>query len=107
MAVGIGSFGPVELNAASPQYGHITSTPKPGWQNIDLAGEVARALAVPVAFDTDVNAAALGEQRWGAAREVATCVYLDNRHGNWRRHAHPRSHPFRDGPYADTARSYS
>jgi fructokinase len=75
-AVGIGSFGPVELEPASPLYGHITSTPKQGWQNVDLAGVVARELGVPVGFDTDVNAAALGETRWGAARDVASCVYL-------------------------------
>ncbi len=75
-AVGIGSFGPLELDRAAPLYGHITSTPKPGWQNVDLACEVGRELGVPVGFDTDVNAAALGETRWGAARDVASCVYL-------------------------------
>jgi fructokinase len=75
-AVGIGSFGPVELDRRSPLYGHITSTPKPGWRNVDLAGEVRRALGVPVAFDTDVNAAALGETRWGAGRDIASCLYL-------------------------------
>ncbi len=70
-AVGIGSFGPVDLKT-----GHITSTPKAEWRNFDLAGEVRRALGVPVAFDTDVNAAVLGEARWGAARGVANCIYL-------------------------------
>jgi fructokinase len=70
-AVGIGSFGPVDLKT-----GHITSTPKAEWRNFDLAGEVRRALAAPVAFDTDVNAAVLGEARWGAARGVRNCIYL-------------------------------
>lgn len=74
--VGIASFGPVDLNPASPHWGYITSTPKEGWRNVDLAGNVKRALGVPVAFDTDVNAAALGEQRWGAARGLDTFVYV-------------------------------
>jgi fructokinase len=75
-AVGIGSFGPVNLDRASPHYGYITSTPKPGWQNTDVAGVFRAALNIPVGFDTDVNAAALGESRWGAARDVASCIYL-------------------------------
>jgi fructokinase len=70
-AVGIGSFGPVDLRT-----GHITSTPKSGWQDYDLAGEVRRALQVPIGFDTDVNAAALGEARWGAAQGCANFLYL-------------------------------
>ena len=75
-AVGIGSFGPVELNRASPRYGYITSTPKPGWRNTNLAGAVGAALGVPVGFDTDTNAALLGEARWGAGRDVSSCLYL-------------------------------
>jgi fructokinase len=75
-AVGIGSFGPVDLDPASPRYGFITSTPKAGWQNTNLARRVGDSLGVPVGFDTDVNAAALGETRWGAARDVSSCVYL-------------------------------
>jgi fructokinase len=75
-AVGIGSFGPVDLNPASPTWGYITSTPKPGWQNFDLAGAFARGLGVPVRFNTDVNAAVLGEARWGAGRDVSNCLYL-------------------------------
>ena len=70
-AVGIASFGPVDLKA-----GRITSTPKPGWANTDFAGTVRRALGVPVGFDTDVNGAALGEWRWGAARGLDTFLYL-------------------------------
>ena len=63
-AIGIGSFGPVDLNPQSPTYGYITTTPKPGWAQADLRGRIQRALNVPVAFDTDVNAAALGEHYW-------------------------------------------
>jgi fructokinase len=75
-AVGIASFGPVDLDPASPTWGHITTTPKPGWRNFDFAGEVQRALGVPVAFETDVNAAVLAEAEWGAAREVPNALYL-------------------------------
>ncbi len=75
-AVGIGAFGPVDLDPASAHYGHITSTPKAGWQYTDLAGRVRNALQVPVGFDTDVNAAALAETCWGAARDVSSALYL-------------------------------
>lgn len=63
-AVGIASFGPVDLNPASPTWGCITTTPKPGWAGVDLRGQVQQALNLPVAFDTDVNAAAFGEYTW-------------------------------------------
>lgn len=75
-AVGIGSFGPVCLHRESAEYGHITSTPKLAWQNFDLAGSVSRSLGVPAGFDTDVNAAALGEAEWGAARGLSDFLYL-------------------------------
>jgi fructokinase len=75
-AVGIGSFGPIEVHSSSPRFGYITSTPKAGWRNVDLAGPVKRTLNLPVGFDTDVNAAALGEHRWGAARGLDTFVYI-------------------------------
>jgi fructokinase len=75
-AVGIASFGPVDLHPASPTYGFITSTPKPGWANVDMAGATQAALGVPVGFDTDVNAAGLAEWRWGAARDVDSVLYL-------------------------------
>lgn len=75
-ALGIASFGPIELDRASEAYGHITSTPKLEWRNYDFVGNVARILNVPVGFDTDVNAAALAEARWGAARDVEDFVYL-------------------------------
>lgn len=75
-AVGIASFGPVDPNPDSPTFGYITTTPKPGWANTDFAGAIGRALAAPVGFDTDVNGAALGEWRWGAAQGLDTFIYL-------------------------------
>lgn len=75
-AVGIAAFGPLDLHASSSTYGFITSTPKAGWRNTDLAGAISRALGLPVGIDTDVNGAALGEWRWGAARELDNFLYL-------------------------------
>jgi fructokinase len=75
-AVGIASFGPVELRTGNPRYGYITATPKPGWTDTDLVGPIGSALGVPVGFDTDVAGAALGEGRWGAARGLSTFVYM-------------------------------
>jgi fructokinase len=75
-AIGIGSFGPLDGNPASPTWGYITTTPKPGWAQTDVGREIRRRLAVPVAFDTDVNAAALGEHRWGAAQGLDTSCYI-------------------------------
>jgi fructokinase len=75
-AVGIGSFGPICTDKHSPAWGHITSTPKLAWRNYDLAGPICAALGIPVGFDTDVNAAALGEARWGAAQGIADVLYL-------------------------------
>jgi fructokinase len=75
-AIGIGSFGPLDADPASPTWGHITTTPKPGWAHTDVGPEIRRRLAVPVAFDTDVNAAALGEHRWGAAQGLDTFCYI-------------------------------
>src|SRR2546421_3433557 len=75
-AIGIGSFGPISPDRSAPDYGYITSTPKPGWAQTDLVGTIERALEVPVGFDTDVNAAALGERRWGGAQGLTTFMYL-------------------------------
>jgi fructokinase len=75
-AVGIGSFGPLDADPASPTWGYITTTPKPGWANTDVAGAIRRRLDVPVAFDTDVNAAALAEHLWGAAVGLAAFAYV-------------------------------
>ena len=75
-AIGIASFGPVDLDPDSATFGYITSTPKPGWANYDLAGTMNRELGVPVGFDTDVNGAALGEGRWGAGRGLSDFLYV-------------------------------
>jgi fructokinase len=76
VAIGIASFGPLDLNKESPRYGYITTTPKPGWTNINLAGIINAALSTPVAIDTDVNSAALGEREWGAAQGLKTFIYV-------------------------------
>ncbi len=75
-AIGIASFGPVDPDPKSPTFGTITTTPKPGWAHTDFAGSIKEALNVPVGFDTDVNGAALGEHRWGAAQGLDTFIYL-------------------------------
>ncbi|HEU0086230.1 MAG TPA: ROK family protein [Pseudonocardiaceae bacterium] len=75
-AIGIASFGPVELRRSHPRYGFITTSPKPGWTEVDLVGPIRAALGAPVGFDTDVNGAALGEGRWGVARGLDSFVYL-------------------------------
>jgi len=75
-AVGVASFGPLDLDRRSATFGCITSTPKPGWADTDLVGPLQRGLGVPIALDTDVNAAALGEWRWGAGQGLDTLVYL-------------------------------
>lgn len=73
-AVGVGSFGPLELDPASPDYGRIVSTPKPGWSGADVLA-LGQGLAVPVGLDTDVNGAALAEGLWGAARGLDSWAY--------------------------------
>jgi fructokinase len=75
-AIGIGSFGPVDADPRSPTWGYVTTTPKPGWQHTSVAGVVRDELGLPVAFDTDVAAAALAEQRWGAGRDQPSLCYL-------------------------------
>ena len=75
-AIGVAAFGPLDPDPDSPTFGFITPTPKPGWANTDFAGVIRRALRLPVGFDTDVNGAALAEQRWGAAQGLDTFVYL-------------------------------
>ena len=75
-ALGIGTFGPVDLNPASPTYGWITKTPKPGWQDTPLLQSLRDALGVPAKIDTDVNAAALAEWRLGAAKGLNSCLYV-------------------------------
>jgi len=75
-AVGIGCFGPIGLDPDSSTYGHVTTTPKEGWQDADVVGPLRVALGVPIGFDTDVNVAALGEGTWGAAKGLDTFLYL-------------------------------
>jgi fructokinase len=75
-AIGIGCFGPVDLDRGSPTYGSILSTPKLSWRNFPIVQRFEQALGIPVGFDTDVNAAALGEAVWGCTRDVSTSVYI-------------------------------
>jgi fructokinase len=75
-ALGIASFGPVDLKPGSPTYGFITSTNTPGWRHPDVAQRLGRRLGVPVGFDTDVNGAALAEGRWGAAQGLDDYAYV-------------------------------
>ncbi|WP_418040863.1 ROK family protein [Paenibacillus xylanilyticus] len=74
-AIGIGSFGPIDLKLDSPTYGYITTTPKSEWENCNVVGILKRESPVPFGWDTDVNAAALGEVTWGAAQGLDNCVY--------------------------------
>ena len=75
-AIGIASFGPLDLDPGSPTAGFLTATPKPLWSHVDVAGPMRRALMLPVGLDTDVNAAALAEHRWGAGVGDDPLVYL-------------------------------
>lgn len=74
-ALGVGTFGPIDVNRSSATYGYITSTPKPGWRDVDVLGELKSYINVPIGFDTDVNGAALAEALWGSAKGVNSCVY--------------------------------
>jgi fructokinase len=75
-AIGVGSFGPVDVDRRSPTWGHVTSTPKPGWQHTPVGPVLRERLKLPVVFDTDVNAAAIGEHRWGAGAGAGNICYL-------------------------------
>lgn len=75
-ALGVGCFGPVELDRSSPRWGRITTTPKPGWSGTDVVAMLGARLEVPIAFETDVNAAAVGEARWGAGAGLETFAYV-------------------------------
>ena len=75
-ALGIGSFGPVDLDKESKTFGYITSTPKLAWANYDIVGEIKKELRIPVGFDTDVNAAALGEATWGSIKGLSSGIYI-------------------------------
>lgn len=75
-AVGVASFGPIELDPASPAFGSITETTKPQWPRTDVLGRLTEGFAVPTAFDTDVNGAALAEMAWGAGQGVDDFAYI-------------------------------
>lgn len=75
-AIGFACFGPLDPNPASPTYGCILPTPKPGWAGANVVGMLREVFDVPIAFDTDVNGAALGEWRWGKAQGLQNFIYL-------------------------------
>jgi len=75
-ALGIGCFGPIDPDLKSETYGYITSTPKLAWQNFNIVGAFKEALGVPVGFDTDVNASALGEATFGITKGLDCSMYL-------------------------------
>ena len=75
-SLGIASFGPVDLDPASATWGYITDTTKPGWSHTNVAARLGDELGCPVGFDTDVNGAAIGEYRYGAAQGCAVAIYV-------------------------------
>ncbi|ONF97401.1 ROK family protein [Sphingomonas jeddahensis] len=75
-ALGIASFGPISINRHAADYGHITSTPKPGWAGTDVARRLGARYGVPTEFHSDVVGAALGEARWGAAAGLTDLAYV-------------------------------
>jgi fructokinase len=74
-AIGIGSFGPINIDRTSPYYGYVTTTPKKGWSGYPFLKKLESEFKVPYGWDTDVNAAAFGEATWGAAKGLNSCVY--------------------------------
>ena len=75
-ALGVASFGPVDLDPGSPTYGYITSTPKTEWKDFDLLGSLKKGLPVPMGFDTDVNGSLLGEVTYGTSKGISDAVYI-------------------------------
>jgi fructokinase len=75
-ALGIASFGPVGLDRRRGDFGHVTTTPKQGWHDVDVRGHFADRFDVPIGFDNDVSGAALAESRWGAAQGCSVLVYM-------------------------------
>ena len=75
-ALGLASFGPVDIHPQSGTYGHILATPKPGWPDADIVGTLSAPFGVPVAFDTDVNGAAMAEMLWGSGKGLADFAYV-------------------------------
>ncbi|BBH22926.1 putative fructokinase [Paenibacillus baekrokdamisoli] len=74
-SIGVGTFGPINIDPLSPLYGYVTTTPKPGWGNYPFLPELKKVFDIPFGWDTDVNAAALGEATWGAAKGLDSCLY--------------------------------
>jgi fructokinase len=74
--IGLGSFGPFDVDPASPAYGYITTTPKPGWGNTNILGMLQEKIELPIVINTDVAVAALGEAKWGASRNDSHSLYL-------------------------------
>ena len=75
-ALGLASFGPIDVDQASPRWGRIGQTPKSGWTGTDIVAALSEGLEVPVALDTDVDGAALAEMRWGAAAGLSDYAYV-------------------------------
>lgn len=75
-AVGVSSFGPVDLDPASPSYGYITTTPKKGWPNTPILSLLREKLGLPIGLDTDTNGAVLAERRWGAGVGYDPLLYV-------------------------------
>jgi fructokinase len=75
-SIGCACFGPLDPKPDSPTYGQILSTPKPNWSGADVVGMLRSAFDIPIAFDTDVNGAALSESKWGTAQGLETFIYL-------------------------------
>lgn len=74
--IGVSVFGPLDLDTHSPTYGHIMPTAKVEWSGYDMVGELKKQFSLPIGFDTDVNGAAIGEFRWGAAQGLSDFLYL-------------------------------
>lgn len=75
-ALGVGCFGPIDPKKDSKTYGYITTTPKIKWSNYNIIGELKKYFDIPIAFDTDVNGAALGEITWGEAKNLNSALYI-------------------------------
>ncbi len=74
--MGIGSFGPIGIDQTQENYGFVLATPKKGWANFDFLDSMKEKYAIPFVWTTDVNAAAYGELKKGAAQGKNSCIYL-------------------------------